>query len=114
MPESVRHVEHVMGTVFSFDVRSPRTPEITVALARAVAWLHRVDRVFSTYRDDSQVSRLARGEIGLADCDPDVADVLRRCGELERETGGGVRAAGGGRPRPRGPGEGRGGEAAGP
>ncbi|MGI5326077.1 FAD:protein FMN transferase [Actinomadura nitritigenes] len=102
MPESIRHVEHVMGTVFSFDVRSPRTPEITVALAGAVAWLHRVDRVFSTYREDSDVSRLARGEIGLADCDPDVADVLRRCGELERETGGAFSATAAGRLDPSG------------
>lgn len=102
MSESIRHVEHVMGTVFSFDVRSPRTPEITVALAEAVAWLHRVDRVFSTYREDSDVSRLARGEIGLADCDPDVADVLRRCDELERGTGGAFSARAAGRLDPSG------------
>jgi thiamine biosynthesis lipoprotein len=32
--------------------------------------------VFSTYRDDSCVSLLGRGEIGLEDCPPEVAEVL--------------------------------------
>ncbi|MFB4296228.1 FAD:protein FMN transferase [Actinomadura sp. NTSP31] len=99
---SVHHVEHVMGTVFSFDIRSPRTPEITVALAQAVAWLHRVDRVFSTYRADSQVSRLARGEVRLGECDPEVAEVLAMCEEAERDTGGAFSAAPAGRLDPSG------------
>ena len=38
--------------------------------------LREVDRVFSTYRADSVVSRLGRGEIGLDDCPPEVAEVL--------------------------------------
>ena len=49
------------------------------AVAEAVAWLHRVDEIFSTYRPDSPVSRLGRGEIGLADCPPEVADILDLC-----------------------------------
>ena len=46
------------------------------AWARALSVLHQADRVFSTYRADSPVSRLARGEIGLADCPSEVAEVL--------------------------------------
>ena len=38
--------------------------------------LHEADRVFSTYRDDSFVSRLGRGELTVADCPPEVAEVL--------------------------------------
>ncbi len=85
------HVEHVMGTVVSFDVRlaeeSARAP-MHAAVADAVSWLHRVDDVFSTYQPDSQVSRLGRGELRLADCDGDVAEVLELCAQVGRESAG--------------------------
>ncbi len=81
-----RRVEACMGTVFSFDVRSPGVDR--AALDDVVAWLHRMDRVFSTYRPDSDISRLQRGEITLPDCAPEVAEVLARCAELAGETDG--------------------------
>ncbi len=71
-----------MGTVFSFDVRDARTPAVESALAEAVSWLHRVDEVFSTYRPDSAVSRLARGELGLDDCPAEVREVLGLCEQV--------------------------------
>ncbi|MDI9833719.1 FAD:protein FMN transferase [Streptomyces sp. KAU_LT] len=77
-----------MGTVVSFDVRGGDPDAVRSALDEAVAGLHRVDEVFSTYRDDSQVSRLARGEITLDDCDPEVAEVLELGAEAERSSGG--------------------------
>lgn len=73
-----------MGTVFSFDVRGGRAEEVGAALDEAVAGLHAVDAMFSTYRDDSQVSRIARGELSPEDCDPLVAEVLGLCAEAER------------------------------
>jgi thiamine biosynthesis lipoprotein len=79
MSRPLVHVEHVMGTVVSFDVRFAKELErapMRAAVADAVTWLHRVDDVFSTYRDGSQVSRLGRGELRLAVCDCDVAYVL--------------------------------------
>src|SRR5215469_12519245 len=83
----VRHAEHVMGTVVSFDVpawaAAPAAP-----LADAIRWLHWVDRTFSTYRADSDVSALGRGEATVADCAPEVAQVLDAC-EALRETSGG-------------------------
>jgi thiamine biosynthesis lipoprotein len=54
----------------------------------AFAWLREVDATFSTYRDDSAISRLDRGEVTLADCPPEVDEVLSRCLELERRTRG--------------------------
>jgi thiamine biosynthesis lipoprotein len=75
-----------MGTVFSIDIRPPGLDE--AAVEEAVQWLHQVDATFSTYRLDSQVNRLARGELALAECTPDVVTVLQRCAELEGETGG--------------------------
>jgi thiamine biosynthesis lipoprotein len=75
-PAAVRHTEEVMGTVFSFDVRGGDEQAVRAALSEAVAGLHRVDAVFSTYREDSQISRLARGELTVEECDPEVAEVL--------------------------------------
>ncbi|TYB41251.1 FAD:protein FMN transferase [Actinomadura chibensis] len=91
-----------MGTVFSFVVRAPRSPSVRAALARAVAWLHHVDRVFSPYRPDSQVTRLAEGRADLGACDPEVAEVLRLCAEIGRATGGAFTAEPGGRLDPSG------------
>ncbi|MCQ4079927.1 FAD:protein FMN transferase [Streptomyces sp. RB6PN25] len=77
-----------MGTVFSFDVRDTPTPAVTDALRDAVAWLHRVDEVFSTYHPGSQISRLGSGEIRLGDCDPEVAEVMGLCEWAGRVSGG--------------------------
>ncbi|MEU8964988.1 FAD:protein FMN transferase [Streptomyces sp. NPDC048491] len=91
MPEpgaGQRHVEHVMGTVFSFDIRDRPTPAIRHALTEAVRHLHRVDAVFSTYRPDSHISRLGRGDIHLDDCPPEVHEVLALCSRAARASDG--------------------------
>ncbi|MFD8592751.1 FAD:protein FMN transferase [Streptomyces sp. NPDC059637] len=78
-----------MGTVFSFDVRGCADPGRTrEALSEAVAFLHHADRVFSTYRADSRVSRLARGELTPEQCGPDVQEVMRLCEDAQRRTEG--------------------------
>jgi thiamine biosynthesis lipoprotein len=77
-----------MGTVFSFDVRGGEPQAIRSALDEAVAELHRVDEVFSTYREDSEVSRLARGELAVEECAPAVAEVLELAAEAERVSDG--------------------------
>lgn len=88
----LRHVEHVMGTVFSFDIRDAgsgaRRDAVQGALRRAVDRLHRIDELFSPYREDSEISRLDRGELALDACAPEVDRVLRACAEAARETGG--------------------------
>lgn len=91
----LRHAEHVMGTVFSFDV--PLRARADGSLDRAVRWLHRVDRVFSTYRRDSDVSRLARGEVTVGACAPEVGEVLTACERLREVCDGYFTAAPGGR-----------------
>ncbi|GAB1330658.1 FAD:protein FMN transferase [Streptomyces sennicomposti] len=87
-PAVLRHAEEVMGTVFSFDVRGGEPEAVRTALREAVAGLHRVDEVFSTYRADSEVSRLVRGELTVAQCDPLVAEVLALGAEAERTSDG--------------------------
>jgi thiamine biosynthesis lipoprotein len=69
-----------MGTVFSFDVRDPG--DWTAPIAEAVDWLHHVDATFSTYRDDSAVSRLGRGEIALVECSVEVREVFALCEQV--------------------------------
>jgi thiamine biosynthesis lipoprotein len=78
------HVEHVMGTVVSIDVR--HTGPVDDAVGRVVRWLHDVDATFSTYRPDSVIRRLDRGELDAVP--PQVAWVLQRCEQLHRETDG--------------------------
>src|SRR2546423_1948241 len=73
----VRHVEQVMGTVFSFDLRDENVDEN--ALADAVGWLRWVDATFSTYRADSDVRRLDRGEVRLAPGAPQGRTLLELC-----------------------------------
>ncbi|MFJ4680970.1 MULTISPECIES: FAD:protein FMN transferase [unclassified Kitasatospora] len=90
-----------MGTVFSFAVRDPG-PETGPAIRRAVRRLHRIDALFSTYRPESGISRLDRGELTLAEADPEVRWVLERCAELGAETGGYFTARPGGRLDPSG------------
>lgn len=83
---ALRRVEHCMGTVFTFDIRPPGVPE--EAVDEAVRLLHDVDATFSTYRADSQISRLARGELSSAQCSAEVREVLDRCVELAAATEG--------------------------
>jgi FAD:protein FMN transferase len=64
------------------------------------AWLRWVDATFSTYRPDSEISRLDRGELG--DPHPLVREVLDRCEELRVETGGLFDVRAGGRLDPSG------------
>ncbi len=77
-PPAYRRVEHVMGMPVSLAVRGPyaggeRTEQ---AWQDALAVLREADRVFSTWRSDSVISRLGRGELELDACPPEVQEVL--------------------------------------
>ncbi|HEV7208126.1 MAG TPA: FAD:protein FMN transferase [Mycobacteriales bacterium] len=82
-----------MGTVFSFDVRGQFD---ATAFAGVLERLHEWDAVFSTYRIDSAVSRLNRGEVSVDDCPADVARVLALCGQAAERTDGWFSAWAGG------------------
>jgi thiamine biosynthesis lipoprotein len=55
---------------------------------RVFDWLRFVDETFSTYRADSQISRLNRGELTLEESDAVVRSVVRRCKSLRDQTAG--------------------------
>jgi thiamine biosynthesis lipoprotein len=67
-----------MGMPVSLALRGRHTDDERAESAwqDALAVLDEVDRTFSTYRDDSVISRLQRGEIDVADCPADVHEVL--------------------------------------
>jgi thiamine biosynthesis lipoprotein len=79
----------VMGTVASAHV---------IGVPDAGAWaratrgcfdvLQRADRVLSLYDEESDVRRIARGELRLADADPWVAEIEDACDGAELETRG--------------------------
>jgi thiamine biosynthesis lipoprotein len=85
----LRHAEHVMGTVVSFDVPAfAGEAGEAGALGQAVRWLHWVDATFSPYRDDSDVSRYGRGSVTLAECVPELTEVLDACAQISTLSGG--------------------------
>jgi thiamine biosynthesis lipoprotein len=86
-----------MGTVVSFDVPGfAGEAGGTGALGQAVRWLHWVDAAFSPYREDSDVSRYGRGSVTLAECVPELTEVLDACAEINALSGGYFTATPGG------------------
>lgn len=80
---------HTMGTVISLDVRGEHRPEdVGWALDTAEDELRRADAMFSTYRPESWISRLARREVRPAHLPPAVLEVLALCAEIEGLTEG--------------------------
>ena len=90
-----------MGTTVSIDVRAPFVPD--AALDGAIAWFHDVDRRFSPYRDDSEVTRVGTGELAFEDASPDVRAVFTLADTLRDRTRRLLRPAGLPTGRPAGP-----------
>lgn len=97
-PGMLRHAEQAMGTVFSFAVRDAAPADLAPALAE----LHRLDRIFSPYRQNSDISRLDRGELTPEQCDPLVAEAAAHCADVARESAGYFSDRAGGRLDPSG------------
>lgn len=97
-PPVHREVEHVMGLPISLALRGRHagTAAGREAWAAALAELREADAVFSTYREESWVSRLGRGEADLDDCPAVVREVLDLGAQARHESGGAfdVRRAG--------------------
>ena len=82
----VERTEQVMGMPVRVDVRDAGLGR--GAVADVFAWLRFVDATFSTYRPQSEISRLGRGKLAREDAHPLVREVLDRCERLRVETDG--------------------------
>lgn len=87
---TTRYVEHVMGMPISLALRGRHSADDVAAeaWAKVLEALRAADLVFSTYRPDSYVSRLDRGELTVMDCPPEVAEVLALGEQARRESRG--------------------------
>ncbi len=84
--ERASHAESVMGTVASFAIHvdSIGNSEITSAIECACKSLHLADEMFSTWKPNSALSRLRRGEISLLEAPVEILEVIELC-KLARE-----------------------------
>src|SRR2546430_5386194 len=82
----VRRVEQIMGLPVVVDVRDEE--EAGAALDKLFDWLRWVDATFSTFKEDSEISRINRGRLRREDAQPQVRQVLERCELLCDETDG--------------------------
>ncbi len=81
------HHEAVMGTVVSFTLHNPPV-RWRATVREACAELHRIEETFSTFRAQSAVSMIRRGELDVADAPSEVVEVLARCRSVADATGG--------------------------
>lgn len=81
-------VWNVMGTVASLRIPDRFVDEHPAAVAGVRGVLAMYDETYSLYRDESPLSRLARGEATLADLDADIRDTYARAIEWRNRTGG--------------------------
>lgn len=78
-------VEQIWGTAISVDIRDA----VDAALVDSVfRWFQRVDDLFSTWRPETEISRLGRRELAEGDVSPEVRCVLELCDRVSIESGG--------------------------
>jgi thiamine biosynthesis lipoprotein len=76
----------VWGTILFIDVASGTVglDEINAGLAEVTAYVKVIDQEFSTYKPDSQVSKIRRGELKIQDASAQMQEVWQLC-EVARE-----------------------------
>jgi thiamine biosynthesis lipoprotein len=85
----MHRVEMLMGTAIAVDVAQPPSGvDVAALVANAFAWFDEVDRRFSTYKPDSEVSRIDRGEVSPEAFSDDMRTVLADCERMRIQTGG--------------------------
>ncbi|MEO5680844.1 MAG: FAD:protein FMN transferase [Acidimicrobiales bacterium] len=81
----MRRIEPLWGTVITLDVRSTVSPDYG---NNVFAWFRRVDDLFSTWRPESEISRLGRLELAIEEASPEVRIVLDLCERVRHDSGG--------------------------
>jgi thiamine biosynthesis lipoprotein len=78
-------VMHIWGTAITVDIRDPLSPEV---VDRVCAWFQRVDDIFSTWRAESEVSRLSRHELTLREASAELRTVVEVCDQVTEDSHG--------------------------
>jgi thiamine biosynthesis lipoprotein len=81
----MHRVEHVMGMPIVVAVRDGGGDAL---LDEVFDRFRQIDGTFSTFKEDSEISRIRRGELAVEEASAEVRHVLARCDELREETGG--------------------------
>ena len=82
----MHRVEDVMGMPILVEVSDDDVDE--QVFTDVFGWFRWVDGVFSTYKADSEISRINSGELEVADADQGVITVLGLCEQLRATTDG--------------------------
>ena len=87
---SLSYQVETWGTVILIELSSQKVSEekLLIAAKEAQEFLFKVDELFSTYRDDSQVSSLRAEKLNIVDAHPLVKEVWERCLQARELTGG--------------------------
>jgi thiamine biosynthesis lipoprotein len=83
-----RERRELMGTVATITLRDADATHARGAIEAALSRLHEIDARFSPYKETSEISRIGRGALTVADAHPEVAQVLAACETLRVESGG--------------------------
>jgi thiamine biosynthesis lipoprotein len=81
-----QHEIEVWGTVVFIDVTSGA--DIAPAITKVNQYVHEIDELFSTYKENSIVSQLRRGEIAIEQCPSEVIEVWNLCAFVKELTEG--------------------------
>lgn len=86
---SMHRVEMLMGTAIAVDVaQAPSDVDVIALVAETFEWFGAVDSRFSTYKPDSEVCRIDRGELRPEDFSDDMRTVLDASEEMRVGSGG--------------------------
>jgi len=90
-----RRAEEQWGTVITVDVRGLDDERV---VDECFAFFRRVDDLFSTWRPETEIMRIGRGELRRTDASPEVDEVLALCEQMRLESGGAFDITAGGLP----------------
>jgi thiamine biosynthesis lipoprotein len=81
----MRSTRILMGMPITVDVVAADASDI---LDKVFAYFDSIDRRFSPFRSDSELTAINRGRLSVRDCSPEMREVLNLAEETKRETGG--------------------------
>jgi len=78
----------VWGTIVFIECDGLDKDSLENGINKCAEFFREVDEVFSTYKENSQVSKLRRGEIKISDCTEDLQEVWQLCLQAKELTDG--------------------------